>query len=360
MQEQINELNFTGQNIYVGIDVHLKSWNVTILTENLHHKTFNQPSCPSTLVSYLDKHFPGGTYYSAYEAGFSGLWAHYQLTKMQVKNIVVNPSDVPSTQKEQLQKTDSIDSRKIARSLRSGDLEGIYIPEPETLEARSLLRIRSSLVKDLCRMKRRIKSLLNFYGVRYPPEFEKTTSHWSRRFMNWLTEDVLFSTVQGKESLVLLVHSAQEQRKLLLQATRNIRRLAGSDRYKEQLKLIRSVPGVGLIVGMTFLTEIEDISRFANADKLAGYIGLIPTSHSTGDKENKGEMTFRGQAQLKSMLIESSWYAARIDPALSMSYSKLLQRMVPNKAIVKIARKVLNRIFYVLKYKREYVCSVVK
>lgn len=73
MQRQINELNFTGQNIYVGIDVHLKSWNVTILTESLHHKTFNQPSCPSTLVSYLDKHFPGGTYYSAYEAGFSGL-----------------------------------------------------------------------------------------------------------------------------------------------------------------------------------------------------------------------------------------------------------------------------------------------
>lgn len=55
MQRQINELNFTGQNIYVGIDVHLKSWNVTILTESLHHKTFNQPSCPfmkPVLVAY--------------------------------------------------------------------------------------------------------------------------------------------------------------------------------------------------------------------------------------------------------------------------------------------------------------------
>ena len=111
---------------------------------------------------------------------------------------------------------------------------------------------------------------------------------------------------------------------------------------------------------MTFLTEIEDISRFNNSDKLAGYIGLIPTSHASGEKEGKGEMTFRGQAQMKSMLIESSWFAARIDPALSSCFSSLVQRMEPNKAITRIARKVLNRIYFVLKYKKEYVCSVVK
>lgn len=85
---QRNELNFSGQNIYVGIDVHLKSWNVTILTGSLHHKTFTQPSSPSALVQYLRRNFPGGVYQSAYEAGFSGLWAHYELVKMGVNNIV--------------------------------------------------------------------------------------------------------------------------------------------------------------------------------------------------------------------------------------------------------------------------------
>lgn len=78
---QRNELFFSGQNIYVGIDVHLKSWSVTILTEHLHHKTFTQPSSPSALVHYLTHNFPGGMYQSAYEAGFSGLWAHYELVK---------------------------------------------------------------------------------------------------------------------------------------------------------------------------------------------------------------------------------------------------------------------------------------
>lgn len=360
MLVQRNELNFLVQNIYVGIDVHLKSWNVTILTEHLHHKTFTQPPSASSLVHYLTHNFPGGVYQSAYEAGFSGLWAHYELIKMGVNNIVVNPADVPSTQKEQLQKTDSMDSRKIARSLRSGELTGIYIPAISTLEARSLLRSRSGIVKDLSRMKQRIKSLLMFYGIPYPSVFEKSATHWSKRFMKWLSEEIAFSTVQGKEALALLVNSATGQRKLLLEATRKIRELSRTADYEEPLRLIRSVPGVGFITGMTFLTEIEDVSRFANSDKLAGYIGLIPTSHTSGEKESKGEMTFRGQAKMKSMLIESSWFAARIDPALSQCFSSLAQRMESNKAIIRIARKVLNRIYFVLKYKKEYVCSVVK
>lgn len=357
---QRNELNFSEQNIYVGIDVDLKSWRVTILTEHFHHKTFTQPPSPSALAHYLTHNFPGGMYQSAYEAGFSGLWAHYELIKMGVNNIVVNPADVPSTQKEQLQKTDSMDSRKIARSLRSGELTGIYIPVLSTLEARSLLRSRSAIVKDLSRMKQRIKSLLMFYGIPYPPAFEKSATHWSKRFMRWLSEEVTFSTEQGKVALSLLVNSATEQRKLLLEATRKIRELSRTSSYEEPLRLARTVPGIGFITGMTFLTEIEDISRFGNSDKLAGYIGLIPTSHASGEKEGKGEMTFRGQAQMKSMLIESSWFAARIDPALSSCFSSLVQRMEPNKAITRIARKVLNRIYYVLKYKKEYVCSVVK
>lgn len=71
MQVQSNKLNFKGENIYVGVDVHLKSWSVTILTENNHHKTFNQPPQAETLAAYLQQHFPQANYYSAYEAGFS-------------------------------------------------------------------------------------------------------------------------------------------------------------------------------------------------------------------------------------------------------------------------------------------------
>ncbi|MEI6754880.1 MAG: hypothetical protein WCK78_17165 [Paludibacter sp.] len=63
MQTQRNELNFEGQNIFIGIDVHLKSWNVSIFTEHLHHKTFNQSASAELLSNYLGLNFPGANYY---------------------------------------------------------------------------------------------------------------------------------------------------------------------------------------------------------------------------------------------------------------------------------------------------------
>src|SRR5450759_582895 len=181
MQIQKTGLDFKGQNIFVGIDVHLKSWTVTILTEQLTHKTFTQPSSTEILCNYLKSNFPGGDYNSVYEAGFSGFWTHYKLKKMGINSIVINPADVPTSQKEQLQKDDPTDSRKLARSLRSGDLKGIYIPSMETLNDRSLVRMRSTLVKDMTRFKQRVKSFLYFYGIAYPPEFENSGTHWSNR-----------------------------------------------------------------------------------------------------------------------------------------------------------------------------------
>jgi len=91
-QTQFRTIDFTGQNIYAGIDVHKKSWTVSIFSEGLHHKTFNQPPKPKALYHYLAKNFLNGTYYSAYEAGFCGLWIHEQLQSLGINNIVINPT----------------------------------------------------------------------------------------------------------------------------------------------------------------------------------------------------------------------------------------------------------------------------
>ena len=111
MQSQINKLDFTGQNIYVGIDAHKKSWKQTIMVEDITYKTFSQPPDPVALYKYLKKNFPGGNYYTAYEAGFCGFWPHFQLTRLGINSIVVNPSDIPTTDKEKRQKEDKRDSR---------------------------------------------------------------------------------------------------------------------------------------------------------------------------------------------------------------------------------------------------------
>lgn len=360
MQTQKTGLDFKRQNIFVGIDVHLKSWAVTILTDNLVHKTFTQPACADTLSNYLNRNFPCSDYYSVYEAGFCGFWTHYKLKEMGINNIVINPADVPTTQKEHLQKDDPTDSRKLARSLRAGDLKAIYVPEPSTLEDRSLIRLRATLVKDMVRFKQRIKSFLHFYGISIPAEFEKSGTHWSKRFMKWLNQGVSLQHESGTQTLKILVQEAEQQRKLLLEVLRKIRVLSRSEKYALNMELLRTIPGVGFITAITFLTEIENIERFENTDHFAGFVGLIPNRHSSGNKENNGDMTFRGQTALRKSLIESSWFAARLDPALAMSFNGYVRRMEPNKAIIRIARKVLNRMYYVLKSKREYVSGVVK
>lgn len=154
----------------------MKSWTVSILTEKLFHKTFTQPASAETLFNYLKRNFPGGVYHSVYEAGFSSFGTHYRLKGMGIQNIVVNAADVPTSQKKHLQKDDPTDSRKLARSSRSGDLKAIYIPEPSTLGDRSLVRMRATLIKDMIWFKLRIKSFLYFYGIAYPQEFEKSDS----------------------------------------------------------------------------------------------------------------------------------------------------------------------------------------
>ena len=109
---RIKTIDFTGKNVYVGLDVHKKSWIVTILLDELDHRTFTSAPNPNVVHKYLNKHFLGGAYLSTYECGFSGYGHHRQLNELEIKNIVINPADVPSSNEEKTTKTDKVDSRK--------------------------------------------------------------------------------------------------------------------------------------------------------------------------------------------------------------------------------------------------------
>ena len=101
MQTQVTKkIDFSGKELFIGLDVHKKSWSVTILVEGMEHRTFTQPPDPRALFNYLQKMFPGGTYYSAYEAGFCGYGIHRELNALGIKNIVINAADIPSSQKD--------------------------------------------------------------------------------------------------------------------------------------------------------------------------------------------------------------------------------------------------------------------
>ena len=141
---------------------------------------------------------------------------------------------------------------------------------------------------------------------------------------------------------------------------KQIRQLSNTERYKDNVKLLKSVPGIGLLTAMIILTELEAIERFSNIDKLCGYIGLVPSTKSSGEKDKTGDITPRGHNVLRTAIIESSWTAIRNDPSLMHSYLTFIKRMESNKAIIKIAKKLLSRIRYVLMNKKPYVCLIEK
>jgi len=354
MQPQIKELDYSGQNIYAGIDVHKKSWKVSVYSQELYHKTFNQPPDPEVLYRFLSRHFPKGTYYSVYEAGFSGFWIHDRLQSLGVNNIVVNPADVPTTDKEKKSKTDRVDSNKLARHLRNGDLEALYVPDRAVREDRNLIRMRRTLVKEISRYKNRIKSDLNFFGIQVPEKVIPKNSYWSKRFMGWL-EGLDHQQWTGTDSFRILIRQVKTLREHLLEVNGKMRTLSKDAYYQKRVDLLRTITGIGLPTAMVILTEMDDIRRFANQEKLRAYVGLTPTSHSSGDKDMHGEMINRGNKYLKSAIIESAWIAARVDPVLHMTYIHLCKRMKKNKAIVRIACKLLNRIHFVLKNEVPYV-----
>ena len=361
MQAQSNTLNCKEQNIYAGIDVHKKSWTVCIYSQIMEkeHRIFSQPPSAEALRAHLHRHYPGATYYSVYEAGFCGFHVHEELTAAGINNRVVNPADVPTTHKEKANKNDKRDSRKLGRSLRSHELEAIHIPARKTQEDRSLVRMRCTIRKDLSRIKSRIKMLLNFYGIDHPDNFSSPSTHWSRRYIEWL-KTIPMTQESGRAALQALISEAVGMRKVLLTVTRKIRVLSQTEAYAKDYELVLSIKGVGLIAGMSLLTEIEDISRFPSTDRIASYVGLTPSCHDTGNKKNHGGITSRKHEILCEMLIESAWKASRDDPALRLAFRELTKRMKPNKAIIRIARKLLNRIYYVLKNKQKYECEVVK
>jgi len=127
--------NFQDQKFYIGLDVHKKSWSVTVRTMGFEVAHFNQLPDAAQLAHYLKTRYPGNQFLSAYEAGFCGTSHHHALCNAGIKNIIVHAADIPQTDKQKKNKTDLHDSRAIARYLETGLLNDILRPRRVTASA---------------------------------------------------------------------------------------------------------------------------------------------------------------------------------------------------------------------------------
>lgn len=329
--------DFTGHCFYVGLDVHKNSWTVTVRTSHLEVKHFTQPPDPYALYNYLGSQYPGAQFYSAYEAGFSGTSAHQVLCQLGIHNIIVHPADLPSTDKQQKNKTDLHDSRSLARYLESGLLSGIYIMDEQQQERRSLFRLRQQRVRDVTRCNNRLRSFLYYRGIELPATFANR-QHLSKKVLMWLTSVPMHSPA-GRQTLQHYIAELLYQRTQLHELTKTLRE-AFAQAYQQQYQLLLTVPGFGPITTIALLAETGDLSRFNDPDQFASYVGLIPWERSSGEKIYAQRMQPRCNSHLRPILIEAAWSAIRHSPRMLLYY-KAHAHKHGNKAIVKVARKLL-------------------
>ncbi|MEI6579650.1 MAG: transposase [Eubacteriales bacterium] len=212
------KVSFTDKNIFVGMDVHQRSWNVSIFLDRTFIRSFTQPPSVDSITNLLRRDYPGANYLCGYESGYSGFWIHRKLTQQGIPCQVLHAADIPQTAKQKLMKRDPVDSKKIGEALSSQNINPIYVPDEESERDRSLIRYREKLLRDITRCKNRIRSILNQFGTDLP---EKFYNGWSRIFIQWLKET---EQIQGSARITLnhMIEQMVLLRSMLLKVNKDI------------------------------------------------------------------------------------------------------------------------------------------
>jgi hypothetical protein len=141
---------------------------------------------------------------------------------------------------------------------------------------------------------------------------------------------------------------------------KRIRQFCKNDSELHQsITLLTTLPGVGSITATHAVARLGDWRELKNVRQIAGFLGLVSSEHSTGEKENRGPITRSGDSRLRNKLIQCAWVAINKDPELRAFYRSVYQRqpkkIAARKAIVAVARKLTTRMYVVLKEQRPYI-----
>lgn len=330
--------------LYIGIDIHKRSWKVHCATDLFIGKSFSMPPEPKVLYDYVQKNFAGHEVSTAYEAGCCGFSAHRSFVEYGWRSVVANPADIHRRGKERYSKTDRIDAQLIARELKDDRLNSIKVPDVEREELRSLFRRRNDIVKDIRRNKSRIKMQLLYFGITIPKEFD--ADKWSHKFRNWV-DQVTFAHPTAKSALEGRMRTFRFLDKEKREISTELRAYCRKH-YRTDYNLLRSVPGIGGIVACGILSELGDLRRFGTIKHLAGYLGLAPGIYQSGDNSRNTGITKRANKIMRSYFVEASWQAIRADPVMQGYYRKHLPKD-SKTIIIKIARKLASRTLAVIK-----------
>lgn len=337
--------NYKGKTIYLGIDVHKNSYSVSVISDGTLIKRDKIIADPEILVCYCKK-FKGALIKSAYEAGFSGFHLHRKLVARGIDNIVVHPASIEVGSRDAV-KTDKRDSLKIATQMAAGRLSCVYIPSEEREDKRNLTRLREQFVKQRNRLSCQIKSLLHLHGLIKPHTSPRVNAKWMKSIFNHdLKENLRFSLETMWQSW--LSYNCQ-----ISLINKRIANEVKEDGWLEEIYC--SFHGIGPTSARKLMNELGDMSQFSNVNKASCYAGLTPREYSSGEHTRQGHITRQGKPILRRILIEAAWIAVRKDKEFAEKFENQSKRSGKKRAIVAIARMMLERLVTCIKEKRLYL-----
>lgn len=335
----MNKRNYIGKTVYVGIDVHKKTYYCVSICEGEVVKRDTLAASPDNLVNYLYNLFKGSKIKSAYEAGFTGFYLHRYLVGQGIENIVVHPGSIEIASRDRV-KTDKRDALKIAVQLSTNRLQGVFIPSQEREEKRSVSRLRLKMGRARHRVGVQLKSLLFTQGLIDLADDSTISQKW----IDNKREEIKDSNYS--EDFYYSVNEYADEWKRLTDKIRNIKkRLKLQGEKEKELQLIyESVPGIGLIHSRELANELGDMKQFGNEKQLFSYTGLTPSEHSSGENVRLGHISRQGRSVLRKILIEAAWVAISKDLSLLTIFERIAHKAGKKRAIVGVARRLVGRI----------------
>jgi len=326
--------SYTGKTIFIGMDVHKKTYSVTAICEEVVVKRDTLKADPVLLITYLKKRFGEGKIVSAYEAGFCGFHLHRKLIAAGIDNIVVHPAGIEISNDRV--KTDKRDSLKIATHLSQKRLKGIYVPSVEREDFRAITRVREAFIKEKTRIACQIKSLLHQYGLIGACDDRKVSEKWIKSLSKLeLNPGIKFS-------LDMYVSMWLEFNAKIKEISIEMKKQAAKDNVIDTI--YQSAPGIGPTTARILANELEDLLQFKNNGQLYSYVGFTPSEYSSGEHVRQGHITKQGKPILRKILIQAAWTAIRHDEELRAIFDRISAKAGCKRAIVAIARRLIGRI----------------
>ncbi len=325
----------TNEKVWVGIDAHKKTLHVSVINRD---ETLLQQSIPheKAQVAGLVRRLPDCEIEAVYEAGPTGYQLLYWLRELGCEAFMTPPSRVPAQKGGKQIKTDARDSLELAELLRADMLKEVHDLGKTAYAQRELTRTRQQLVETRSGICARIKSKLTLHTVRPP---ESMSTNWTKAFLEWLESEPAGDNHELNIALKLFVGTYRHLTEQIKTLNAEIEQLAQSQHHRDNVELLTSIPGVGVLSAMILLLELGDVSRFDRCEEFSSFLGLVPCEWSSGQSQYKGPLTRAGNRRARTVLVEASWRAKGYDSRLHDIYERIRSRSSAGKAIVAVARR---------------------